>query len=78
MLSKLIYIMVMQKLSGLDEERERQFNEAPPKPIVPAQMPTTGLDLLEIHPEELARQLTLIEYEFYRKIRPWECLGSFS
>jgi len=73
--STVLQNFVPQKTGGLGEQREHQFSVQPPKPIIPSQMPTTGLDLLEIHPEELARQLTLIDYEYYQRIRPWECLG---
>ena len=29
----------------------------------------------DIHPQEIARQLTIIEAKLYRDIKPWECLG---
>ena len=44
----------------------------PPIPIVPKV--TSRLSLLDIDPLELARQLTLMESDLYRKIRPLECL----
>jgi hypothetical protein len=31
--------------------------------------------LIKIHAEELARQLTLLEWSLWREIRAWECLG---
>lgn len=31
--------------------------------------------LIKIHAEEIARQLTLLEWTLWREIRPWECLG---
>ena len=48
--------------------------EAPPKPILP---PTRAraLGLLDFHPLEFARQLTILEFELYCKINPWEFLG---
>lgn len=30
---------------------------------------------MHIHPLEVARQLTIIEHELFRKIKPWEFLG---
>lgn len=48
--------------------------DAAPKPIAP---PTRAraLALLDFHPLEFARQMTLIEFEIYCKIKPWEFLG---
>ena len=42
-------------------------------PLLPPNM--TFSSLIELHPEEVARQLTLLEFDLYRAIRPWECLG---
>jgi len=42
-----------------------------PKPIKPPAQPK---DLVELHPSELARQMTLIEFDIYRRIQPTECL----
>jgi son of sevenless-like protein len=36
--------------------------------------PNKKLKLLDIHPLELARQLTLMESQLYQKIKPMECL----
>jgi len=41
----------------------------PPAPIVPKR-----IELLDIDPLELARQLTITESQLYLKIRPSECL----
>lgn len=41
----------------------------PPPPIVPRR-----IELLDIDPLELARQLTITESHLYLKIRPSECL----
>lgn len=42
------------------------------KPILPKD-PTC--DILEIHSEEIARQLTIVEWEIWSSIQPWECLS---
>jgi hypothetical protein len=44
-----------------------------PKPFLPKEGQDTPL--MDIHPEEIARQLTLIEWNIWEKIQPWECLG---
>ncbi|KAI0731989.1 ras GEF [Fomitopsis betulina] len=44
---------------------------APPAPLIPR---TKKIKLLDIDPIEIARQLTLMEYSMYKKIRPMECL----
>ncbi|KAI6041442.1 ras GEF [Pisolithus marmoratus] len=43
--------------------------DPPPPPIVPKR-----IELLEIEPLELARQLTITESQLYQKIRPSECM----
>lgn len=43
--------------------------DPPPPPIVPKR-----LELLDIEPLELARQLTITESQLYQKIRPSECM----
>ncbi len=42
-----------------------------PKPIKP---PVLLKDFTDLHPAELARQMALAEFGFYRKIQPTECL----
>jgi len=34
-----------------------------------------ALQLSDLNVEEVARQLTLIEYDLFKAIKPWECLG---
>lgn len=45
---------------------------SPPPPILPKNLKKPKL--LEIDPQELARQLTVMESQMYKKIRPTECL----
>ena len=48
------------------------YTSPPPKSILPIKPNPT---LLDCHPLEIARQLTLIEADLYRKIVPRECMG---
>jgi len=34
-----------------------------------------NFEILDVHPKELARQMTLVEFAYYGKIRPSECLN---
>ena len=55
-----------------DKTKEIQYTAPPPEPILKNQNFTS---ILDIHPLEIARQLTIIESNLYRNIRPQECLG---
>lgn len=59
--------------AGKDEQI--MFDEKPPRPYLPMNVKTT-LSILDIHPEELARQITLVDSQLYRKIKPGEFLHS--
>lgn len=52
------------------------FTETPPKPFLPklknGGTSSLRLGLLDFNSEELARQLTLIEFNLYRNIKAWE------
>ena len=45
------------------------FNSLPPQSIVTK---SNVINLLTVHPTEMARQLTLLEYQIYRSIQPHE------
>lgn len=55
------------------QEKAFQFSTLPPTPILPVKL-KRPLKLLDLHPLEVARQLTLIEHNLYRTITPCECL----
>eukprot|EP01094_Clydonella_sp_ATCC50884_P016857 TRINITY_DN2846_c0_g1_i1.p1 TRINITY_DN2846_c0_g1~~TRINITY_DN2846_c0_g1_i1.p1 ORF type:complete len:1130 (-),score=536.32 TRINITY_DN2846_c0_g1_i1:96-3485(-) len=72
--AKQLQKMFDRQMSGQQTDRDIQFSQTPPTPIIPMNV-TGSLTLMDIHPEELARQLTLIEYDLYKNIKPWECLN---
>lgn len=47
--------------------------DLPPKPILPPKK--LNITFLDIHPIEIARQLTIIEWNIYKSILPSECTG---
>lgn len=51
------------------------FDMKPPTPILPMNL-KKSLQFLDLHPEEIARQLTLMDSNLYRSIRPQEFLNS--
>eukprot|EP00339_Tiarina_fusa_P025431 CAMPEP_0117002376 /NCGR_PEP_ID=MMETSP0472-20121206/4073_1 /TAXON_ID=693140 ORGANISM="Tiarina fusus, Strain LIS" /NCGR_SAMPLE_ID=MMETSP0472 /ASSEMBLY_ACC=CAM_ASM_000603 /LENGTH=1327 /DNA_ID=CAMNT_0004702717 /DNA_START=12 /DNA_END=3995 /DNA_ORIENTATION=- len=65
--------IIQRQVNGeYEKSKEIQFTEPPPEPILP-KVPRPSF--LDIHPMEIARQLTIIESQLYRAILPQECLG---
>jgi hypothetical protein len=59
------------KLDSKDEKKAAMFDKEPPEPILPTvESPT----LLDYSPEEIARQMTLIDYDLFTSIKPLEYL----
>lgn len=56
-----------------------EFPRNPPDPYEPDTKQMSGLSsemqFLAFHPEEVARQLTLIEFDIFRSIKAGECLA---
>ena len=53
-------------------------NKCPPPYHPDLKQPVVGqpfMLFMNFHIEEIARQLTIIEFDFFKAIRPWECLG---
>ena len=66
------------QLASCGSEQNRQIvwgSQKPPVPHLPMNLNSAKISLVDLHAEELARQLTLIEYDLYRKIKPKECLN---
>lgn len=53
----------------------RRFSEKTPEPIVPRNIFSSKLTIHDIEEEEIARQLTLIEFDTYAAIKPSELLN---
>jgi hypothetical protein len=49
------------------------FSEATPKPRMPSKRPLRSV--LQVSPIEIARQLTLVEYDIFARIKPIVRLG---
>lgn len=50
------------------------FDQKPPKPYIPMNLKTT-MSILDLHPEEIARQMTIIDSNLFRNIKPQEFLN---
>jgi len=73
--------ILSKKLDGT-QETGIAFSKSPPESHevdIKQLTGTTGnsshLAFLAFHPEEIARQMTLIEWDLFKSIKPWECIG---
>lgn len=62
-------------MDSSDENRQRVFTIKPPPPEWPLVQRADQLDLFGVSVAELARQLTLIEWDLWEAIKPWEFLN---
>eukprot|EP01094_Clydonella_sp_ATCC50884_P005879 TRINITY_DN1486_c0_g1_i1.p1 TRINITY_DN1486_c0_g1~~TRINITY_DN1486_c0_g1_i1.p1 ORF type:complete len:1136 (+),score=369.66 TRINITY_DN1486_c0_g1_i1:225-3632(+) len=67
--------LVHRALEGTEKEKQFVFTVPAPRSILPYVRHPKNLKLLELHPLEVARQLTLIEANMFRSIRPRELLN---
>lgn len=61
----------------LDNPKSRDdlmFDQKPPKPFIPMNLKST-MTILDLHPEEVARQMTIIDSNLFRGIKPQEFLN---
>lgn len=64
-----------KKLSGgAPTQKQFNFDSLPPTPVLPRATPT-NLPFDDWEPIEIARQITIIEYDMYREITPKELLS---
>lgn len=68
-------LLKLLKESTESKDEQIMFDDKPPKPYLPMNL-KTKLSILDVHPEEIARQITLIDSALYRKIKPAEFLNS--
>lgn len=72
--AKLLRDLLIKKQSNKEDTRQIVFSTDPPKSLMPSNL-SQDLQLLDIHPEEVARQMTLLESELFSAIEPRECLN---
>ncbi|KAJ6248294.1 ras guanine nucleotide exchange factor i-related [Anaeramoeba flamelloides] len=75
-MAKTIKQKILRNLElGGQDFKNSTFMTDPPEPKVPKNIFSPDLSLFDIDEEEIARQLTLFEFQIYQKIRPPELLN---
>lgn len=73
-------VLKMVQRKKEQEESHKQitfaYGNSPPAIEYHLQVSETNMNLLTLHPLELARQLTLLEFELYKTVKPSELVGS--
>jgi len=67
-------LTTFQKLQASTQKKITYKPVDPPDPIIPTDFFTREWDLLDLDPEEVARQITVCEWMIYMKIRPSELM----
>lgn len=70
--------VILRRSECVEESREFTFSYEKTPPQIEWHLSFTPekFDLLTLHPIEIARQLTLLEFDLYRAIKPSELVGS--
>jgi len=63
------------KLSTQASGARKVFAVQPPDVILPKQLHPAQYTFMKLSPVELARQLTIMEFDLYQRIKPWEFLN---
>jgi son of sevenless len=72
-------LKIVQRKTDNDENHRQityAYNHSPPAIEHHLQVPENEFNLLTLHPLELARQLTLLEFELYKNVKPSELVGA--
>eukprot|EP01156_Anaeramoeba_ignava_P021511 Anaeramoba_ignava/c19193_g1_i2.p1 GENE.c19193_g1_i2~~c19193_g1_i2.p1 ORF type:complete len:535 (-),score=203.66 c19193_g1_i2:48-1652(-) len=67
--------LISKKQNQKEESKIEHFNENPPEPKVPKTIFSPKLSIFDIDEEEIARQLTIIDFEIFQKIQSSELLN---
>lgn len=75
-----LFKLITRKLRSITlSDMAIEFPKPPPDPYVPDLKSLAGIpsemQFMTFHPEEVARQLTIIEFEIFKSIKVGECLS---
>lgn len=65
-------MLAVQRIEDEDEKKAKagpQWNVEPPEPKIPKNIFSLYLDIFDVDEEEIARQMTLIDFEVYESIK---------
>ncbi|XP_076442792.1 son of sevenless homolog 2-like [Babylonia areolata] len=68
--------VIQRKLESINTEREFTYQGKPPNCEWHLARKMEEFELMALHPVEIARQVTLLEFDLYRAIQPSELVGS--
>ncbi|KAJ5075568.1 ras guanine nucleotide exchange factor i-related [Anaeramoeba ignava] len=75
LIAKKLRDTVIKKQKGIDKKKIIHESENIPEPKVPKNIFNSSLSLLDVDEEEIARQLTLVEFDIFSQIKPSELLN---
>lgn len=64
---------ILQQKLNKEATTRLEIQRNVPEPLLPPSL--DDFTLLDLEPLEVARQITLVEYDIYKKIQPQECLN---